>query len=138
MATYSYNGVYVYPDPFIIPKRPLALPNGTFKIFAKEIGKSGPFFGVVENDYTGNGTIGYLVVEQIVKVKKITVGTGNAITNGDALSLVANPTATANDYWVRKAQSADPIHGHALEDAAAGVTEVLMKGPYRPPYAAQP
>lgn len=123
-------GSVEYPTENILPDRVLTLANGDNTALAGELVASGPFYGLLQ-DNASTGNKRGLVVHAIMRVKK----TAAAITDGDPLTLVANPTATKNDLWVRTAIATEEIHAYALETKAGADPDILIVGPLVPPFA---
>lgn len=119
-----------YPDFRVLPNCPLTLGNGDFTALAGEIVKSGDFYGLLDTNAVTGDTRG-LTVNQLMRVKK---ASGEILTHGMEITFRVNPIGTKNDYVVYEADAADPVHGYAMEAAGVGTTDVLILGPFLPPY----
>lgn len=111
-----------YPDSDVLPFRPVEAPNGDFTVLAGEIVKSGPHFGLLQ-DNASDGDVRGLVIRSHIRARKTTA----AIVDNQPLTLVANPTGTKNDWWFRTAIATEAIHAYAEEAAPVNTTDVLVR-----------
>lgn len=125
----SMVGTVEYPNPDIIPFRPIECPNGDNTAKAGEIVKSGPHYGLLQ-DNCKNQDVRGIMTRGHVRARK----TAAAIADNAPLTLVANPTGTKNDKWYRTALTTEPIHGYSGELAPLNSTDVLVfmtQAPYQ-------
>jgi hypothetical protein len=130
----SDRGSVEYPNPDVIPNRVILVPNGTGLAYAGDIVKSGVFYGLLQNNILVTDTTAALRTRSLTVLQNVRVSkTSASIADGDPLIFVANPTGTANDYWVRTAVAGEAIHAYALETKTTEA-DILIHGPLRPPF----